>query len=116
MTDNKEARDAVNVLRRANGKAPLDDLDVEVSRATKNSRKPPRVNPLREFDTLGPNWQGRTGTGRNTDQFQRDKNISRAADAADAEDRKMEYRKGGAVPDFAKGGAMMPRTKYKWGK
>lgn len=27
-----------------------------------------------------------------------------------------EYRKGGAVPDFAKGGASLPRTKHKWGK
>ncbi len=29
---------------------------------------------------------------------------------------RFEYAKGGAVPDFAKGGASLPRTKYKWGK
>ena len=27
-----------------------------------------------------------------------------------------KYAKGGAVPDFAKGGASLPRTKFKWGK
>lgn len=27
-----------------------------------------------------------------------------------------KYAKGGAVPDFAKGGSSLPRTKYKWGK
>ena len=90
-----------------------DQLKDEVNRATKGRQRSARVNPLREFDTLGPNWQGRTGTGRNTDQFRRDKNISSAAEAADAEDRKMEYAKGGAVPDFAKGGSSLPRTKYK---
>lgn len=105
MGDNKRARDAVNVMRRAHGKGPLDDLEQEVNSATKNSRTPPRVNPLREFDTLGPGWKGRTGSGRNTDEFRRDRNISRAADAADAEDREA---------DFAKGGPALPRTKHSW--
>ena len=96
MGDNKRARDAVNVMRRAHGKEPLDDFAEEVNRETKNARKPPRVNPLREFDALGPNWQGRNGTGRNTEQFKRDLNISRAAEEADREDR-MAYAKGGMV-------------------
>jgi hypothetical protein len=116
MGDNKTARDAVNVLRRANGKPPLDDLAEEVNRTTKGSRKPPRVNPLREFDELGPNWQGRTGTGRNVDQFRRDLNISRAAEEADKEDRELAFRKGGRVPDFAKGGKVLGRAKHSWPK
>ena len=50
---------------------------------------PARISPLREFDSLGPDWKGaksRRG-GRMTDEFKRDMAITDAATAADEEDR-----------------------------